>query len=216
MALGDGVSGAFSRTARACGLTLAFAGSAVISPANAIPAAAPQASPADLVFELNPAETKINFTLGATMHTVHGTFQPLRGRIEYSGETGTLRGEIVVDAPSGASGDAGRDKKMHAEVLESDKYPAITFRPDRAEGKLELAGQSTLQVHGIFSLHGADHELMVPATVKLDGKNWSASVHFTVPYVQWGMKDPNVFLLRVSKTVNLDIAAAGMVTPSSR
>ena len=177
------------------------------------PAAAQQNSPGNLVFVLDPAETKVNFTLGATMHTVHGTFQPLRGRVEYTAATGGAHGEIVVDAPSGASGDAGRDKKMHAEILETDKFPIITFRPDRVEGKVAAEGESTVQVHGIFSVHGADHELNVPATVKVEGKNWTATVKFSVPYVQWGMKNPSVFLLRVSKTVDVEITATGTVTP---
>jgi len=210
------VSGAYGRAARACGLILALALSVVVLRARSIPTAVPQSPSPDLVFDLNPADTKVNFTLGATMHTVHGTFQPMRGRIEYTAATGALRGEIVVDAPSGASGDASRDKKMHAEILESDKYSAITFRPDRAEGSLAPVGESTVQVHGIFSVHGADHELTVPATVKRDGRSWTASVHFTVPYVQWGMKNPSVFLLRVNKTVDIEITAAGTVTPASR
>lgn len=200
---------------RAAGLWLALL-AAALSSARAIPAAPPQAVPAGLVFELNPAGTKVNFTLGATMHTVHGTFQPLRGRIEYTSATGALHGEIVVDAASGESGDASRDQKMHAEILESEKYPAIIFRPDRVEGKLAPAGESTLQVHGVFTLHGADHELTVPATVKLEGSRWSASARFTVPYVQWGMKNPSVFLLRVNKTVDIDIAAKGTIAPASR
>ena len=184
-------------------------------PASIRPVAAQQTAPADLVFVLNPAETKVNFTLAGNMHTVHGTFQPLRGRIEYTVATGATRGEIVVDAPSGASGDAGRDKKMHAEVLESEKYPVVSFRPDHAEGKLASTGESTMQVHGIFSVHGADHELTVPATVKLDGKNWTATVHFSVPYVQWGMKNPSVFLFRVNKSVDLEISATGTFAPGT-
>jgi len=210
------MSRAGRRTRRAGVLTLACAAFVALLPARSIPAGVAQTAPADLVFELNPRETKVNFTLGATMHTVHGTFQPLRGRIEYTAEAGALRGEIVVDASSGASGDASRDRKMHGQVLESEKYPVVTFRPDRVEGKLEPAGESTLQVHGTFTLHGLDHELTVPATVKLDGKSWTASARFTVPYVQWGLKNPSAFLLRVSKTVDVEISAAGTVAPGSR
>ena len=188
----------------------------VSSPLYMRSAAAQQSVPADLVFELNPADTKINFTLGATMHTVHGTFQPVRGRMEYTSATGAVHGEIVVDAPSGASGDASRDRRMHAEILESDTYPVIMFRPDRVEGKVAAAGESTVQVHGIFSLHGAEHDLTVPATVKLDGRNWTATAHFSVPYVQWGMKNPSVFVLRVNKIVDVEISATGTVTPGNR
>jgi polyisoprenoid-binding protein YceI len=204
------------RVARAAGLGLALVATAALSSARAVPAVPPQSPAPDLVFELNPADTKVNFTLGTTLHTVHGTFQPLRGRIEYSGATGALRGEIVVDAASGVSGDASRDRRMHAEILESEKYPAITFRPDHVDGKLAAAGEFTLQVHGTFTIHGADHDLTVPARAQLDGNRWTASAHFTVPYVHWGMKNPSVFVLRVNKTVDVDIAATGTLAPASR
>ena len=194
---------------------LALLAAGILTSAAAMPPAPAQSTSGDLVFDLNPADTKVNFTLGATMHTVHGTFQPLRGRIEYTAATGALHGEIVVDAESGASGDAARDQKMHAEVLESEKYPQITFRPDRVEGRLAVTGESTVQVHGILAIHGAEHELTVPATVKVEGGHWAASVRFSVPYVQWGMKNPSSFLLRVSKSVDLEIAAMGRVRPAS-
>jgi polyisoprenoid-binding protein YceI len=205
-----------ARSARTICVWLALAATGTLYGGRAIPATRAQSPAGDLVFELNPADTKVNFTLGATMHTVHGTFQTLRGRIEYAAATGALRGEIVVDAPSGASGDASRDRKMHAEVLESEKYPAITFRPDREAGKVAAAGESTVQVHGAFAIHGAEHELSVPATVKMEGGRWTAAVKFSVPYVQWGMKNPSVFLLRVSKSVDVEIDAAGTVVPAGR
>ena len=46
---------------------------------------------------------------------------------------GKISGEIVVDATSGDSGSGMRDRKMHKEVLESERYPEISFRPDRVE-----------------------------------------------------------------------------------
>ena len=201
------------RGARGFTLCVTVAACALIFVTHTQSAVVPQSAPADLVFELNPADTKVNFTLGATMHTVHGTFQVSHGRIVYNAATGAAGGEIVVETPSGASGDASRDKRMHAEILESGKYPIISFRPDRVEGKLAAAGESTVQVHGIFTVHGADHELTLPATVKLDGGHWSATVKFSVPYVQWGMKNPSVMFLRVSKTVDVEIDAAGTVGP---
>jgi polyisoprenoid-binding protein YceI len=184
-----------------------------LSAAPALPQAAPQAAVGDAVFQLDRAETKVNFTLGATVHTVHGSFQASRGRVEFNSASGALRGEIVVDAASGASGNASRDKKMNSDILESEKYPAITFRPDRAEGTLAATGDSAIQVHGIFSIHGADHELTVPAHVQINGNRWTASAHFSVPYVQWGMKNPSAFVFRVSQSVDIELSATGTVTP---
>jgi len=174
------------------------------------PAGLVQVQPAPMVFELDPRASEVNFTLGATMHTVHGTFHALRGRAQYTVATGAVEGEFVVDAASGSSGDASRDLKMNKEILESEKYPTITFRPDRAEGKLAPDGESTVQVHGVFNVHGVDHELMIPVRLVM-GNRWTARAKFTVPYVDWGMKNPSTFLLKVSKTVDIEIVAIGDV-----
>jgi hypothetical protein len=70
-------------------------------------------------------------------------------------------------------------------------------------------------VHGIFSIHGSDREITVPAQVERDGDHWTANVHFTVPYAKWGMKNPSTFFLKVSDTVEIDLSAAGSVTTNT-
>jgi hypothetical protein len=37
--------------------------------------------------------------------------------------------------------------------------------------------------------------------------------HFTVPYVDWGMRDPSIFVLRVNKTVDIDVEATPATEP---
>lgn len=143
---------------------------------------------------------------------VHGTFQLKRGGLQFDPASGRLNGEIVVDAKSGQSGNGMRDRKMHREVLESDRYPEIVFRPDRVEGKVSLSGKSSVRVHGIFSIHGADHEMTVPAEVKAAPGYWTATLRFVVPYVQWGIKNPSTLFLRVSESVDIDVTASGNLT----
>src|SRR6185437_10834040 len=41
--------------------------------------------------------------------------------------------------------------------------------------------------------------------VELAPDHWSLTVHFAVPYVKWGMKDPSTFILRVEKAVDIDL-----------
>lgn len=156
-----------------------------------------------------PAQTTVNFTLGDVLHTVHGSFNLKAGQVHFVPATNTISGEIVVVTASGNSGSTSRDRKMHKEILESTRYSEVTFRPDRVEGKVLALGTSLVQVHGMFGIHGAEHEITVPAQVELASDHWSLTVHFAVPYVKWGMKDPSTFILRAEKTVDIDLHALG-------
>lgn len=158
--------------------------------------------------DFDPAQTKVEYQVSSTLHTVHGTFQLKRGAIQFDPSTGKASGEMVVDASSGASGTAARDRKMHKEVLESARYPEIVFRPDRVDGKVAAEGASQVQLHGIFSIHGADHEITVPVDVKAAGGEYAATAHFEVPYIKWGMKNPSTFVLRVSDQVEITVETA--------
>jgi len=169
--------------------------------------ASAQAQEATLTFV--PAQTTVNFILGDVLHTVHGTFSLKSGTVHFNPATNAISGDIVVDAISGNSGSSGRDKKMHKEILESARYSEVTFRPDRVEGAASPQGTSTVQVHGMFGIHGAEHEMVVPAQVELAPDHWTLAVHFDVPYVKWGMKDPSTFILRVEKTVAIELRASG-------
>jgi polyisoprenoid-binding protein YceI len=163
------------------------------------------------VLHIDPAQTKIAFTLGATAHTVHGTFQLKRGVMRFDSKTGQASGELVVDATSGITGSGGRDKKMHSDVLESARYPEIVFRPDRVNGAVAERGTSQVQLHGIFAIHGAEHEVTMPVTVEAADGQYTASTTFPVPYVKWGMKNPSTFLLRVSEKIEVSIRTLAKV-----
>ena len=169
----------------------------------------------EIVLRCSPAQIAADFTLSDTLHTVHGSFQGKSGEIHFDPTLGKISGEIVFDATSGHSGSAGRDRKMHKDVLESEHYPEISFLPDRVDGKVSASETSTVQVHGMFGIHGAEHEITVPVVVKLEADHWTASAHFQVPYVKWGMKRPNALFLRVGDIVDIDFRAAGSLVPSA-
>ncbi len=162
-----------------------------------------------LRLEFSPANTAVNFALGDLLHTVRGSFLLKHGDVEYNLPTATVTGALVIDASSGKSGNRIRDRKMHREILESVRYSEITFRPDRIEGEVAPSGSSTVKVHGIFSVHGADHELTMPVRVQVLPDHWTANAHFTIPYVKWGIKNPSSFLLRVSESVEIDVHTTG-------
>jgi polyisoprenoid-binding protein YceI len=163
----------------------------------------------DLALDFVPAKTSVKFTLGDTIHTVHGDFDLKHGGIRFTPASGAITGEVVIDATSGRTGNGMRDRKMHKDILESVSYPEIAFRPDHVDGKVASQGKSNIQVHGTFSIHGADHEITVPIEVEMAQDHWAATGHFVVPYQQWGIKNPSTFILRVSESVEIDIQASG-------
>lgn len=173
--------------------------------------AAPQSSPSSLVFSVDSAQSSVHWTLGSSLHTVHGTFALKRGSLQVDPATGKASGEIVVDATSGESGNDGRDKKMHKEVLESGKFGEIVFRPDAITGKLESQGESTVQIHGMLVLHGSEHELTVPAQANLSGNHWTGSAKFSIPFIEWGLKNPSTWLLKVEHSVNIELELKGTI-----
>lgn len=192
---------------RRCGLPLL-----VFAALLALACTSLEATAQEVVLRLDPQHTTINFTLGDVLHTVRGTFRLKEGALHFATASGKLTGEILVDAKSGESGNGMRDRKMHKEVLESDRFPEIAFRPDRVEGTVALQGKSSVRVHGVFTIHGADHELTIPAEVETFPDHWTAASHFAVPYAEWGMKNPSTLFLRVTESVDIDISASASVT----
>ncbi len=167
----------------------------------------------ELLLQLDTARSGADITLAGNLHTVKGAFLMKRGAIQFDPATGKASGEIAFDATSGKTGNGSRDNKMHKDVIESGRYLEIVFRPNRAEGTLLTSGASTLQVHGMFTMHGAEHEVTFPVEVTFAGSAWTAKASFQVPYVQWGMKNPSVLFLRVGDTVEVQFHAAGSTTP---
>jgi polyisoprenoid-binding protein YceI len=171
--------------------------------------AAPQPPANEIVLGIDPAQSKVHWTLGSTVHTVHGSFSFKKGKLQLDTATGKASGEIMVDATSGNSGNDGRDKKMHKEVLESGKYAEVIFRPDRVEGKITPQGTFTVQVHGLFVLHGSEHELTVPVQAELSGDHWTGGAKFSVPFIDWGLKNPSNFFLKVNHAVDIELELKG-------
>jgi polyisoprenoid-binding protein YceI len=167
-------------------------------------------------FELNPAKTSVEFTLGDTLHTVHGTFKAARGNITFDTTSGEAGGSFLVDATTGDTGNRTRDKKMNKEILESEKYPEISFTPSHVSGQIVAQGRSSIQVQGVFRLHGANHEMTLTIPVETNGGEATAKLYFAIPYVDWGLKDPSNFVLRVSKEVEIDISANGRYVPQAQ
>ncbi|MFQ5768543.1 MAG: YceI family protein [Acidobacteriota bacterium] len=170
---------------------------------------------ADWELKLDPQSTTISFTLGATFHTMEGTARLARSDIRFDPETGAVTGRVEVKTDSANTQNRSRDKKMHREILETQRYPEIVLLPHRFSGRFNPSGKSHLQLAADLKIHGGVHavELEVHLYVK-DGK-LTGTASFPVPYVDWGMKDPSAFILRVRKVVHVELDLAGTVSLSS-
>lgn len=161
--------------------------------------------------DFDPAKSQIHWTLTGNVHTVHGSFALKQGHLIFDPSTGSISGDLVVDAASGASGNSARDKRMHKDILESDRFQEIRFVPAKVDGKLSLSGPSTVRVSGNFFIHGAAHSITIPLTLSLTDRTVSGTGQFSIPYVDWGMKDPSNFLFKVDKSVEVEVVASGTI-----
>jgi polyisoprenoid-binding protein YceI len=167
----------------------------------------------EVAVSLDPERTTIAFSLGATLHTVHGSFKLKSGALRFDTATGEVRSEIVVDTQSGESGNASRDKRMRDEILETRRFPTAVFRPDRFEGRLSAEGDSQGTLRGRLELHGAEHEIQIPVRIQSSAGKAVVAARFEIPYVQWGLKDPSTLLLRVKDRVAIEIHATVDLPP---
>jgi len=173
-----------------------------------------QITPQEVVLVLDPVQCKVHYSVDSTLHTVHGTFNLKSGTLHFDPDSGKAAGEIVVYATSGDSGNSSRDEKMHKEVLETPKYPDAIFRPTQVEGRVARTGVSDVKLHGIMLLHGQEHEIVAPVRAQLAADRWTGTASFTVPFIQWGMKDPSNWLLKVKPVVRVELEMAGFAKSS--
>jgi polyisoprenoid-binding protein YceI len=172
-------------------------------------AAAAQGATHPVLLTVDPALTKVQYTVDTTLHMVHGTFNLKSGTLQFDPQTGKADGAIVVYATSGESGNTSRDERMHKEILETPKYPEATFRPTQIDGQVSVTAPSDFKLKGILNLHGGDHDLVVVVHSEFSGDHWKGTAQFDVPYIQWGIKDPSNFLLKVKPVVHVELEMAG-------
>jgi len=167
------------------------------------------AAAAERAVTLDPAASQVTFTLDTTFHEVHGTMAIMGGTIRFDPQTGAASGEITVDARRAETGNERRDKKMHGEVLETERYPTIVFRPERVEGTLADPGDAEIRLVGVMNLHGTDHPMTLVAKVESANGQVRGDLEFPIPYVEWGMEDPSFLIARAAKSVDVKVHVVG-------
>jgi polyisoprenoid-binding protein YceI len=166
---------------------------------------------AERSLRLDPATTTIRFRVKARAHQVLGSMPLVSGELRFDPETGAAGGEIVMDPGRAETGVQMRDRTMREEVFEVERYPLMVFRPQRVAGEVPDEGLGRVQLEGVLEIHGGEHALMLPVALEATAEGIRASTTFSIPYVEWGMRNPGNAMLRVSDTVEVKIETTGVV-----
>jgi len=163
-------------------------------------------------FTVIPDSSDVKITLHTTHEVVHGIFHVQRGSVEFERTDARMTGQVVVAAGSGSTGNGSRDKRMNKEILKVEQYSSVSFVPIAYAGTIAQTGDSTIQVTGVFTLLDVPHPITVPMSLHMDGSTVVAKTHFSIPYVQWGLKDPSLLFWRADKDVSVDLTLTGQIS----
>jgi len=173
---------------------------------------APVALAQHQTFAVNPDASEVKMKLNTTHEVVNGTFHVQSGSIEYDRGTPKMSGAVVVAAGSGRTGNDSRDKKMNKDILKVDQYTTVSFAPGTYTGTIPVSGDSTIQVSGVFTLLGTPHDITIPMQIHIDGSKATAKAQFTIPYVQWGLKNPSFLIWKAENDVAIDLNLVGQIS----
>jgi len=185
-----------------------------------VPAATTPPAPHIARYRIDPGASSAGFTLGATLHKVIGAGGKMSGdlTLEASGpELWKLGGEVNVEAGSIDTGNLKRDFKMHNSTLEVTRYPLLRFLPATAAGALpeglrNETGPFPLTLTGRLEIRGLAREVSLTAQVSFRGARVIVDGTFPLSYLDWGVPDPSVFMLRVDKVVEAKFHLEGIPT----
>jgi polyisoprenoid-binding protein YceI len=180
------------------------------SPPQGKPSAAiPQRN---ITIHFDPAASQIHFRVGSLLRDLRGTFKLKGGALAIDPNSTLAQGEILVDATTAHIANPVKDRQMHEDVLETQRYPAIFFHVEHLRGQVPKAdGSGDVIAEGMLNIHGADHPFQMKVHLVRQDDTVTAMTHFTVPYVEWGMKDPRGTFLRYAKTADIDVIAKGTI-----
>jgi hypothetical protein len=163
-------------------------------------------------FAVNPDASEVKMKLNTTHEVVNGTFHVQSGSIEFDRGGPKMSGTVVVAAGSGKTGNDSRDKKMDKDILKVEQYTTVSFAPKTYQGTIPTSGDSTIQVSGVFTLLGTPHDITIPMRIHIDGSKATAKAQFTIPYVQWGLKNPSFLIWKAENDVAIDLSLVGQMS----
>jgi polyisoprenoid-binding protein YceI len=102
------------------------------------------------------------------------------------------------------------NKELNEIVLETAKYPEITFRSANIVGSVKN-GAIEAQVTGDITLHGVTRRITIPATVTVDGDTFRAKGEFSLNRKKFGVNATSAFhgFVKVRHTLKFEFDIIG-------
>ena len=124
-------------------------------------------------FKIDPAQSKISFSVRHMLGSAKGKFAKFSGTIEVDRQNPAQSAATVkIVAASIDTGIAKRDEHLRGELFNVANYPEITFKSRR----VKQTGASSGEIVGDLTMHGVTREITL--TVQMlssDGRRWKVT-----------------------------------------
>ena len=157
--------------------------------AAAIPAAAQMAAPAGASYVLNPAHSKMHFSISHfVVSTTEGQFTKFDGKLVFS-RSAPERGAVTIHVSPGSidTAIAARDEHLRsADFFDVTRFPLATFDSTG----LSMTGGKAGRLMGLLTLHGVTKPVTLNATLMspdLTGDQLAFSVKGVLKRSDFGM-----------------------------
>jgi polyisoprenoid-binding protein YceI len=102
------------------------------------------------------------------------------------------------------------NKEVNELVLETAKYPEITFHSTAVKGSMRN-GAFDVKITGDLTLHGVTKQITIPATVTVNGDTLRAKGEFSINRKKWGVNATKAFhgFVKVRHTIKFEFDIIG-------
>jgi polyisoprenoid-binding protein YceI len=181
--------------------------------------AASAAAAAEWQVDPGASGNRVQFTSEVSSFSFTGKTDRVDGFVYWEGDSLFERASQVrveVDLNALSTGIGKRDRDMR-EVLDTGRFPQAVFvgtvlaPPALADS---VTGALRLQVRGTMALHGVEHELIVPATIRPDNGGWRVETEFALQLADYQIEAPSLAaFIKVSQQVRITATFAMRQVP---
>lgn len=151
-------------------------------PLTAVPVQ-PAGDPANYtIFEINPAESEVTFSLDETLRglptIVIGNSRQVAGQIavDFANPANSQIGPIVINARTLATDNEFRDNAIHNFILDTEAFEFITFTPTAVRGLPEqfeatLSAPIAIEIEGTLQIRDTIQPVIFSGTVSANGRS---------------------------------------------